>query len=682
MKDTIVTRGKTIQEAIQKAANHYQVPEDEIEYEVVRTGRRNRVFIIRSAVIEARRKTPSIERFDAQPSAVPAAAPSATELVHWVEPEHIKDISTFEETITEGTVWVSNNRVFCKNGTYHYARIKPARGVLVRLNGQVVDTTTVVSEEDVIDVELQHETVEPQMKLTVSEDRMHVYLDVVPGYRVMRQLKDCPPRRELILEVQEVKQIVNGITELQVLQDLKKLGVKFGIDLNEIKRACSAQEPVTCVVAQGIKPMPGKDAEFEPTWLARKQHKDVLSISDKIDWREQFSLPTVKAGEVIGRVIPATAGVPGTNVFNQEVFPEPPKELTLVAQRGTALYEGGNRIVAIESGRIVVQKRSGVLNFSVLPQYVHRGDVNMKTGNIRFHGDVYILGNIEEGVTVECGGNLHVTGTVAHCVVITGGDVFIHGAAVGANIICGRTNFLWDTILPTFRSIHEDLIDLIAAIKQLEMNRSFSKVDLRRHGLQPLLKLLLEVKFKDLPARIRQISESIKQEKQNVDPDLEQIVDFMEKAFLYFHPLVTNLAQLESLSDFMMSVISSIEFDSNKRMNIKAQSLTNCVIKSGWNVAVERFCYGSDVLCRGGMRVDGILRGGRVEAGEFIEVNEIGSNSGAQTIVAVSRKDGYITAEIVGMDTLIRISNLSKRTHTMEISVRAHIDSEGNLKLS
>ncbi len=82
------------------------------------------------------------------------------------------------------------------------------------------------------------------------------------------------------------------------------------------------------------------------------------------------------------------------------------------------------------------------------------------------------------------------------------------------------------------------------------------------------------------------------------------------------------------------------------------------------------------------MRVDGILRGGRVEAGEFIEVNEIGSNSGAQTIVAVSRKDGYITAEIVGMDTLIRISNLSKRTHTMEISVRAHIDSEGNLKLS
>lgn len=670
MLGVIITRGKTVAEAVRNAARQFKVSEDEIEYEIVDRGSRG--FFGRSAVIQAALKRRTSADVGSQ------AHEAGLE-------ENAEDTSTTyfqsEELVPEGTAWVKNGQIVCKNGIFHYALVTPCDGLVLRVNGEAVKGTTLVIEEDVIDVELLNERVEPRMSLTVSPDKMQVTLTFEPGYNIVRRIRDHPPSRELLLEVTEDKQVVNHLTEQYVDEALSEIGVQFGIDRDQIRLACQAQTPTTYVVAKGIEPICGTDGEFELASKSKTEQKDRFTLSDIIDWKERFSLHNVRAGELIGQATPATPGVNGRDVFNQEIPVAKVRDLTIVAEEGTAL-RGEQKVVATASGRVRIQRRANhTMHFSILPQLVHNGNVNIQTGNIRFHGDVYVLGNIEEGMTVEVGGNLHVTGAVAKATIRTRGDTVIQGPVIGADIICGHANLFWDNMLPSFRLIHRDLIGVITALKQLEANQAFTKGDIAKKGLQPLLKLLTEVKFKDLPVRIRELSRPIKNERQSFDPDVHKIMDFLEKSFCYFHPLVSKLIQLESLVEYMGTIIVSIEQDANKKMNIRVQSLTNSTIKSAWDVNVERFCYGSDIYCKGGFQVQGILRGGRVQAGNFIEAKEIGSNSGSRTEVWLTNDEGYIQADTIGTDTVIKISKLAKKLINEEMDVRIRVDDHGDLIL-
>ncbi|WP_018130597.1 flagellar assembly protein A [Effusibacillus pohliae] len=674
MFGVIVSRGKTVEKAVRRAARQLQVSKEEIEFEVIDQGRRG-LFFHRPVVIQAtvKRKSEIATDINKQFTEIavsdvrPQKKGKETEM--WLQ---MPSPGTLLETVSnskkelsieapEGTAWVKDGKIFCKNGEYHYPLLTICEGATVLINGQPARGTVIVTEEDQIDVRLEEEVVDSTLKLTVSDDKMHVLLEFVPGYYIIRELKDLPPSRELVLEVVETKIAKNDFTEFYILDKLKEIGVRFGIDYDEIERVCQSQEPVTTVIAKGIEPVPGEDGGFELFHEKLKKQKDQLILSESIDWKERFSLPSIGAGEIIGRPTPAKPGTSGWNVFGETVPVPQVKELTVIAGEGTTVYGLDRKIVATRSGRIKIDRRSNnTLCFSILPQFIHRGNVNMDSGNIRFRGDVYILGDVEEGMYVEAGGNLYIMGSVSNATVKTGGDAKINGSAVGSTIICGYSNLFWDDMLPKFKEIRDDLVKLIVVVKQLGTNRAFTKSDIGKKGLQPLLKLLTEIKFKKLPVLIREVGTVIKDEKDSFDEDTFQVVDFLEKSFLYFHPLIKTLDQLDSVVKYMENVISAVEFDSNKKMNIQVQSLTNSSIKSAWDVVVERFCYGSDIYCKGSMKAE-TLRGGKVQAGNSVVASEIGSKGGSLTEVWVKSAEGFIKTERVYPDTVVKISTVSKK---------------------
>ncbi|MFC4768039.1 flagellar assembly protein A [Effusibacillus consociatus] len=664
MSDVITIRAKTIEEAVSKASEHLKISPQKIQFEVIDEGYRG-LFRKRPAIIQVFVRK-SVRKEEESPTTVDIlSAPSKAK----IQSEY-------------GTVWVKDGKIFCKNGSYQYAMLTPCDGLTLTVNGQAVTGTTIVAEEDVIDLELHNHLRETKISLTVSEDQMQVLLEIVPGYSITRSLKDMPPSRELTLEVMETRTVKTSITEEMVYQELEKIGVKMGIEHDEIKRACRSREPIKCVIAKGYDPIPGRDGVFELVSQKRREEKEQFIITDTVDWKERFSLPSVQAGEVIGYPVAAKPGVNGWNVFGHEVPAPEVKELTVLTGTGTILHGENRKLVATEAGRIkITQHPNNTLGFSIIPQYVHNDNVNIRTGNIRFHGDVFILGNVEDGMIVEAGGNLHILGRVSNATVRTGGDSVINGAVTGSTIICGYSNLVWDNMLPHFKSTYELIIQLINAIRQLESNKSFSRQDIAKMGLQPLIKLLTEVKFKELPSHIRKISGFAKNDKEIFDSEMQLIVDFLEKAFLYFHPLVSDLGQMESLVARMESIIFAAEFDSNKKMNINVQSLTNSKVISAWDVEVERFCYGSNIQAKGTVRVKEQLRGGQVEAGHFVKVKEIGSISGSSAVVWVTNSDGYVQADQVWPDTMIRIAQLTKKFIHEESSVFMRINDQGSLVL-
>ena len=70
-------------------------------------------------------------------------------------------------------------------------------------------------------------------------------------------------------------------------------------------------------------------------------------------------------------------------------------------------------------------------SLAVGTQFVVEGEIDFKTGNINFPGDIHVKGGIGAGFTVNAGGNVVVEGDVDSATVISGGDVTLRGGCFG-----------------------------------------------------------------------------------------------------------------------------------------------------------------------------------------------------------------------------------------------------------
>lgn len=70
---------------------------------------------------------------------------------------------------------------------------------------------------------------------------------------------------------------------------------------------------------------------------------------------------------------------------------------------------------------------------------VIEGDLTEERGNIVYEGGVIVTGSIEDGLRVECDGDIEVKGEVGSCTLINGGDINIRGGVRGdgtGRLIC------------------------------------------------------------------------------------------------------------------------------------------------------------------------------------------------------------------------------------------------------
>lgn len=86
-----------------------------------------------------------------------------------------------------------------------------------------------VTEHDHITAELIDELIEPVFKITADDPFMEVTIQVQPGYRLLRSLRDSEPSSHAILELEELA-IPHPIETGEVLKLLREMGVVQGIN--------------------------------------------------------------------------------------------------------------------------------------------------------------------------------------------------------------------------------------------------------------------------------------------------------------------------------------------------------------------------------------------------------------------------------------------------------------------
>jgi hypothetical protein len=580
-----------------------------------------------------------------------------------------------------GKVWVRNGHIFCKEAPDTYPLVTPSKGMKLFINDELVEKTTVVSENFLIYVELQDEVKEPEWELRLSEDKMSVALKVVPGYRIQRRLKNMAPATHVQLEHEENK--IPLIIETDPIMDkLKEMGVVYGIEYAEIAAACTAEQAGTFVIAKGSPPSPGKNGCFMPIHETEIK-KGIKEREDgSVDFREIQEFPTVVPGQVLGNILPPVEGIYGTSVTNDQI--PPPEVYPLIVQegKGVSLVDEGMKIIATDAGHPEIVIKGQLAKISIIPKIVIGKDVNLETGNVHYAGAVDVHGSVQDGMCVEAEGDVTIGTNVNRAKVIAGGSIIVHRNIISSQVTAGNRNIMLAEISQLLAQIVEQMKKMAGAINQLSQVSSFKVSSFARTGLGPLIKILCDGKFKTFPPLMAAFIHKVKSSAEWLDADWIKLCADLHKGLI-----VVGSVEIKSVDDMLILIhraeelIADSEVGPETECFVKAGIVHNSQVYSSGDVyVVGQGVYNSKLYAGGCIRVEGCVRGGEIYAEKGIYIDEAGTRGGIATKISVPT-DETIRIKLALEDTIIQIGSRMYKFLEETPNVHGRLNEHGELKL-
>ncbi len=209
--------------------------------------------------------------------------------------------------------------------------------------------------------------------------------------------------------------------------EMGRRGVTFGVDEGTLQRMADAKSAGEWrVVARGVPPVDGQDAEF----LFKVDLEPVRpkAIDDShVDMKNLGTVVNVVKGQELLEKKPAVPSQDGMSVFGKTLKARLAKDKNIPAGTNTVISDDGLHLFATIDGCVKIKENK----ICVLPVFEVSGDVDYGTGNIQFVGDVVIKGTIRDGFEVAAGGGVAVGGVVEGALVNCEGDFSVRGGIRG-----------------------------------------------------------------------------------------------------------------------------------------------------------------------------------------------------------------------------------------------------------
>jgi uncharacterized protein len=213
-----------------------------------------------------------------------------------------------------------------------------------------------------------------------------------------------------------------------VVYELKRQGVEYGIKEDTIKKMIDEDRyNEAFIAAEADPPVHGKNAQI--VYHVRLDKKITLKedASGKVDFKDLNLIENVVIGQLLAEKVPAEKGKYGRNLINEIIEAKDGQDVQLLPGNGTILSEDQKRLTAEVNGQVIfIDGR-----LSVETVYKINGDVGMKTGNVTFLGSIVITGNVEDNFHVKASGNIEIYGTVQKAVIEADGDIIIRQGVTG-----------------------------------------------------------------------------------------------------------------------------------------------------------------------------------------------------------------------------------------------------------
>ena len=188
-----------------------------------------------------------------------------------------------------------------------------------------------------------------------------------------------------------------------------------------------------------------------------KESEELIQYSEsdeKVDYRNRYSIANVNVGDIIGTIIPGKIGIDGQNILGIPIKRKTAKKVVLRTGEGCKLEN--NNVIATSEGKPVLKANT----FSVNKLY-KVDEVDLKSGNIDFVGNVEVVGAVLEAMEVKAGNELNVGKNVESAILRASGEITINGNVLNSTVTAGSENV-------ERRQYLESLINIKGVVKELK----------------------------------------------------------------------------------------------------------------------------------------------------------------------------------------------------------------------
>lgn len=215
----------------------------------------------------------------------------------------------------------------------------------------------------------------------------------------------------------------------EILETLKQKNITFGIDLDAVDYAAQNPSRVeNLLIAKGIPHKNGTDGIINFKVKKENKIKPKILPNGNVDFKDLSIIQTTKKGQVLAEMIPPTKGEAGTTVTGKGINAKQGKAVVFKFGKNVSVSEDGLNLIAEAEGTVIFDGD----RVSIIEVLEIKGDVGVKTGNIRFSGKVKVSGNLTTGYTIDCDDDLEIMGIVESATIDCKGNVTI-GAGIQGN---------------------------------------------------------------------------------------------------------------------------------------------------------------------------------------------------------------------------------------------------------
>ncbi len=207
---------------------------------------------------------------------------------------------------------------------------------------------------------------------------------------------------------------------------LERRGITAPISNVEIDKMLT--EPgVVVKCAVGSKPVAGKDAIIEDCIGLDLDGIPSVINRNKVDLKSLNWIHNVAQDQTILSKKPATPGVPGSDVFGEEISCRDGVDIPFPSIANTSISEDGLNVLSMVDG---CAYKVGD-NIVVVPSLEIKDNVDYSTGHVNAEVTVNISGDVLTGFNVQTSKDIHVKGTVEASRLEAKGSIFLPGGVQG-----------------------------------------------------------------------------------------------------------------------------------------------------------------------------------------------------------------------------------------------------------
>ncbi|HEY8910300.1 MAG TPA: FapA family protein [Desulfosporosinus sp.] len=416
--------------------------------------------------------------------------------------------------------------------------------------------------------------------------------------------------------------------EARLNGDLEELKVVYGRRAKSWEEVLAVKGVGEVVIAEATLPVPPEHARLEdfvgvPQVISDTDQKKIDFFASKVK--------LVEEGAVLARKIPGKSGIPGKDVFGK-VFPAAGfKDFQFRLKKNVYLSADGLEVIAACGGQPL---RSDERSYMVENVYVRHQDVDLATGSINFPGDVFVNGNVQDGLHIFAGGKLEIRGSVSHAEIRAEKGAKIQQNLVGGKVVIGQKFVVRSKLLYNVTELRDQLN--VCLRQTAELMKSPGAINVKP---EQCLKLVMEKQFPELP-KLSSRAEKFVLEHQDDELITEGLVVSIRTAkhFLFgLGPLdPQSLPFLQRVDQALEQFIKNMTVEIPEKLSFVVSYVQGAMIECGGSFECLKGTYNSEIRVEGDVAIEGVCRGGKIFAGGNIKIHELGGSGVSSTFVQIS----------------------------------------------